>query len=131
MFLERFKAVLHLKILKKSIFFLLSFLIIYVILNQKNIVWIKNLKNFKLTAERAYYLQNDEKFDFLVFCLFYRLLIGKRYLLNPTATSIAQPRSCSEDDIAQKKTSHSLGAVCHSQAQATSSCICNLSCKYL
>ena len=31
----------------------------------------------------------------------------------------------SEDDIAQKKTSHSLGAACRSQAQATSSCICN------
>ena len=48
-------------------------------------------------------------------------------VLSPTATSIAQPRSRSEDDIAQKKTSHSLGAACHSQAQPTlnKSCTCN------
>ena len=40
--------------------------------------------------------------------------------------------SRSEDDIAQRRSpSHSLGAACRSQAQATSSCICNLSCKYL
>ena len=39
--------------------------------------------------------------------------------LGTTATSIAQPWSRSEDDIARKKTSHSLGAACRSQAQAT------------
>ena len=51
---------------------------------------------------------------------------------SPTATSIVQPRSRSEDDIAQRRPpSHPLGATCRSQAQTTSPCTCNLNCKYL
>ena len=48
-------------------------------------------------------------------------------LSSPIATSIVQPLSRSEDDIAQRRLpSHPLGAACRSQAQSTSkSCICN------
>ena len=77
------KAVLHLKILNKSIF-LLNFVIRYVILNLKEtsldqkfkkfkIIWLKKLTIFKMT----------KKLIFLFFCLCYRFMIyvGKWCLL--------------------------------------------------
>ena len=66
---------------KNQIFFIAFFYYICYFEPKKLYFKSRIKKKFKLTAEKAYYLQNDEKIDFVVFCLFYRLLIGKRYLL--------------------------------------------------